>query len=198
MLLEAHLAAGIEPHGFRCNTASASTCTVTAYNVGASALWRGLVGPAIAIYASEGSPLVPADVTQTAFGDRISATVGLAVRPFAPLGWHRPDGWVSRLAYAFSVEVGPSLEYLRTSAITIAGCDIPATRVQGGASGLFGLDVPVLGDARSGWLSLRASVRVLGNDEAHLAPTANTGGCSALVVMPGVLAQALFGVGYSF
>ena len=197
-LLVAHLQAGFEPHKMSCDPQSAATCTVTAFSVGGEALWHGLVGLSLGLYASAGSPVVP--VVPPGLPDRVSTTIALGLRPLAGLGWKRGDTFVARLLAGIGIEVGPSIEYLRTSSATLPNCDIPATVTQSGLHLSASVELPLLGDARTGWLSLRLSERLLVNAPADLAPTVigSSTTCTAQVHASGTLTQTLLGLAYSF
>lgn len=203
LLLQAHLAAGLEAQPFKCSAAGA-TCRIPAFHVGGTLLWRGFLGASLGLSASEGSPLIPGLESQTAFGDRISTSIALAVRPIAPWAWRRGDGWLTRFLAGVGVEAGPSVEYLRTSSITLPGCSLPATKVQPGAHVAASLELPLLGSAASGWLALRFTARVIVSPEAKLAPIestpdAETGErCRPLVTMTTVSPQFTFGFAYTF
>ena len=203
LLLQAHLAAGLEAQPFKCN-ASAATCRIPAFHVGGTILWRGFIGASLGLSASEGSPLIPGVDSQPAFGDRISTSLALAVRPIAPWAWKRGDGWVTRFLAGVGVEAGPSIEYLRTSSITLPGCGLQATKVQPGGHFAASLELPLLGNAASGWLALRVTARVIVSPEAKLAPIEApadpmTGEkCRPLVTMTTVSPQFTFGFAYTF
>jgi len=200
-LINAHVAGGVEPNRYHCS-AGTSTCTVAAFGVGGQMLWRGFLGFGVGLYASSGSPLVAgtipqadgSTVTEPSLGDRISVAGALALRPLAPLAWSLGDSWGSRLMAGFGIEVGPSVEYTRTSSTTTPGCAIPSSNLGVGFHGLASLDVPIVGDTRSGWLAVRVAARLLAGPDAFLAPQSTA--CVAQVTEPGVSSQLLIGFGY--
>ena len=91
------------------------------------------------------------------------------------------------------------MEYLRTSSVAVPlPCTIGTSAVQPGFSGALSVEVPLLGDAKSGWLSLRVTERLIVNNEAKLAPSMNTdGSCSAAIDHGGVVGQTFFGLAFS-
>lgn len=203
LLFQAHLGAGLEVQPFNCN-AAAATCRIPAFHVGGTLLWRGFLGASLGLSASAGSPLIPGDEAQAAFGDRISTSLALAVRPIAPWAWKRGDGFVTRLLAGVGLEAGPSVEYLRTSSITLPGCSLPATKVQPGGHVAASLELPLLGNLQGGWLALRVTARVIISPEAKLAPIESTPDpdtgekCRPLVKMTTVSPQITFGLAYTF
>ena len=112
-------------------------------------MWRGTVGVATGILSSAGSRLKPAmtdmgGAAEPVAADRISVPFVLAVRPLQPLGWGRM-GWSSRLTSALELQIGPSVEHVRSAyeAKTLAalhvavGFDIPlylGSQIEGGVT----------------------------------------------------------------
>ena len=65
--------------------------------------------------ASEGTSLLPV-ANQDALSDRISLPLGLAARPFAHLASiNAQSSWLQRFVASLGVQVGLSMEHLRTS-----------------------------------------------------------------------------------
>lgn len=196
---------------FVCTTAAIATCTVAAFGVGGQLLWRGFLGPALAFYASAGSPLVPDGApaydpstvvrgsTHAGLADRLSIVPALAIRPLAWFAWDRGDRYLARLLGGLSFEVGPSIEHLRTGSKDLPGCGVPTNDTRLGFHALAALDVPLLGDSRSGWLALRLGLRVLAGANTGLAPAqgASDPACYATIIEPGSAQQFLAGFAYS-
>ena len=156
---------------------------VLTFGVGAEALWRGFVGAAVGLYAAEGSPVQVVDAPS--FGDRISTTLAVAIRPLAPLAWRHGDGFGWRLAAGLGLQAGLSIELARTSL---------DQQTSVGFHGAALLDVPIYGGATMGGLALRLSGRVLVTREARLAFDTNKG--VFLVDEPGTALQLLVGFAY--
>lgn len=193
-LIDASFGVGIEPHTrqpFECSRAqgagkdamevSAPQCNqVLTFGVGAEALWRGLVGPALGLYVAEGAPVssVPA------FADRISTVAALALRPLAPLWLSYGDRYWTRLAAGLGLQMGASIEHARvaTGSGTNVGLHLAAW-----------LDVPLWGANARGGLAVRLAARFLWSPEVRLAPQDNG---NFQVVMPGSALQLYGGLAY--
>jgi hypothetical protein len=188
VLLDAHLGVGVEPH---------YQGTPIAFGVGGEALWRGLLGVGLSLYTSEGSPILP-DHDWPKLADRISVAGALALRPLAPFGWSRGDGWLARFLGGFGVQVGPSVEYFRTASLAISGCPVDTTAVLGALHLQASLEVPLLGDASTGWVSLRVEERIVVGGDRDIAPQrVGQNGCTAAVHENAVASQVLFGLAWS-
>ena len=200
VLLSIDIGVGLEPHDngvMPGDSTSEITNSPIAFHVGGEALWLGVVGPALGLYASEGAPvLVPSNNgnPRPSLGDRVSVVGALALRPLAWLAWRRGDSWVSRLAAGLGVEVGVSEEITRTSLDT--GLSL-------GFHGMLFAEVPLYGGGSMGGLALRVSARLLVSHDQLLAcktPPPSGQSCSPQytpqIVEPGVAAQLFAGFAY--
>jgi hypothetical protein len=152
LMLQLHALIGVEPH---------DRGTPVAFGAGAELMWHATVGGFAALLASEGAPIVPPTtngVQQPAFADRISVPFGLATRPFGAFGVAR-ESWFGRLLAGFDVQLGITVEYLRTS-------DDSATTA--GLHAALALDVPVWGGPKQGGVAIRLAARFLFTPEIYL------------------------------
>ena len=136
---------GVEPHAHG---------DPTAFGAGAELLWRGRVGGFAEVLSSEGTALMAPTVNgviQPGFADRISVPFGLAVRPLAHWFVDR-SSWAARLAEGVGMQIGVTIEYLRTS-------DDSATT--GGLHLALSVDVPIYGGPKQGGVALRLYARGL-------------------------------------
>ncbi len=88
---------------------------------------------------------------QPGFADRISIPFGLSARPLAYWTVDRPGFW-SRLGAGVGVQLGVTVEHLRTS-------DDEATTA--GLHSALGIDVPLYGGPKQGGVALRLYGRLL-------------------------------------
>lgn len=146
LMLDVHALIGAEPQGGRG--------TPIAFGAGAELLWRARVGGFAELVTSEGTALIaPAinGVMQPGFADRISIPFGLEVRPLAG---HFVDraGWGARLATGIALQLGVTVEHLRTSddSATTAGLHLG-----------LAVDVPIYGGPKQGGVALRLYGRVM-------------------------------------
>ncbi|MSP63598.1 MAG: hypothetical protein EXR72_25285 [Myxococcales bacterium] len=196
-LIDTSFGFGIEPHdraptqcskrvttGGVTETVGVPQCNlVLAFGVGVEALWRGLIGVGIGLYAAEGSPVQV--VNKPSFGDRVSVPLAVAVRPFAPLSWRRGDGFAWRLLAGVGLQVGVSVEHTRTAL---------ETQTTAGFHGALLLDVPLHGGNTLSGLSLRLSARILATRDAQLVKDERTGAFA--VDQPGTAVQLMAGIAY--
>ncbi|MCU1279027.1 MAG: hypothetical protein JWM53_2573, partial [bacterium] len=108
LMLDIHALLGFEPH---------DRGSPTAFGAGAELLWRARVGGFAELLSSEGTALIAPTVNgvmQPGFADRISIPFGLAARPLAPWMVDRPSWW-ARLATGVGVQLGVTVEHVRTS-----------------------------------------------------------------------------------
>lgn len=198
-MLHAHLDAGAEPHpDFACGSGDAATCSVVAFGVGGQLLWRGTLGFGLGLYVAQGSATL-AGKDQLAIGDRISGPVSLAVRPLGARPLTHGDTFVNRLLAGISIEVGPALEYRRSSGTPLRPpCTIPGVDYTVAFHGALSVDVPLLGNTQGGWLALRLAGRVTAGPSSELAPTQSSTDpeCRAQVHIPGVATQLFAGLSY--
>jgi hypothetical protein len=158
-----HAVVGAEPH---------DRGTPVAFGCGLELLWKARLGGFAALYSSEGTPIaVPKynNVQQPFLGDRISVPFGLAARPFASFG--RPGSFLGRLLYGIDLQLGITVEYVRTSDDDAATAGLHAA---------VALELPLYGGAVEGGLAVRLGARFMFTPEIHLdsnsvlEPTATT------------------------
>jgi len=203
-LLTVDLGAGLEPH-IPSSSSGYPIGMPPAFTVGGAALWRGLVGPALALYSSEGVALT-AGFDLPGLADRVSAVFAVAVRPLAPLAWRAArsgDAYLARFLDGVGVEIGPSVEYYRSASIdptktvngmSVPACpDVPSEATHGALHVALTLEAPLGGSARTGWVAVRGTARFIVSDEARLAPTPT---CQPQVVERGAASQLLVGLAY--
>jgi hypothetical protein len=145
LMLDVHALLGVEPH---------DRGSPVAFGAGVELLWRARVGGFAELLSSEGSPIIAPSangVQQPGFADRISIPFGLATRPLAPFTVEK-SAWWARLVSGIGVQVGVSIEHLRTS-------DDNATTA--GLHAALGIDVPLYGGPKQGGVALRLYARAL-------------------------------------
>ena len=145
LALDVHALLGVEPHD-RGNP--------VAFGAGAELLWRGKVGGFAELISSNGTALIAPmlnGVQQPGFADRISIPFGLAARPLSRWFVDRRD-WGARLASGIGIQVGGTIEHLRTS-------DDATTT--GGLHVALAVDVPIWGGTKQGGVMLRLYARAL-------------------------------------
>lgn len=167
-----HVLIGVEPH---------DRGTPVAFGVGTEVLWRARIGGFVQLLSSEGSPIPAASVAgqlKPSLADRISIPFGIAGRPLATLV-PETTGWFGRLLAGVGVQLGATIEHLRTSddSATVIGLHTAITA-----------DVPVFGDAVRGGLAIRLQARLLFVEEVSLAQNAAR--------EPSATAQLLGGICY--
>jgi hypothetical protein len=151
LALDLHVLLGAEPH---------DRGSPVAFGFGGELLWRAWVGGFAELLAAEGAPVVPPAVNNSAqpsFADRISIPFGVALRPLAHL--RAPEDWWTRVLGGVGVQLGPTVEYLRTS---------DASAAVGGLHAALGVEVPLWGGARQGGLALRLYGRMVFTPEVTL------------------------------
>lgn len=144
--LDIHALIGVEPHGDRGSP--------IAFGAGAELLWRARIGGFAELLSSEGTALIAPTVGSAmlpGFADRVSVPFGLAARPLSWWTLRRSDWW-SRLGAGVGVQLGLTVEHVRTSddATTTAGLHAA-----------LGVDVPIYGGPRQGGIALRLYARLL-------------------------------------
>ncbi|HWE30018.1 MAG TPA: hypothetical protein VHB97_18530 [Polyangia bacterium] len=145
LMFDMHALMGVEPHD-RGNP--------IAFGAGAELLWRARVGGFAELISSEGTALIAPmlnGVQQPGFADRISIPFGLAARPLARWFVDR-SSWAARLASGVGLQVGVTVEHLRTS-------DDNATTA--GLHVALAVDVPIYGGPKQGGVSLRLYGRLM-------------------------------------
>lgn len=187
LLVDVAFAVGLEPQD-RGGDAPLILRSPLCFHFGGEALLRGLVGPALGVYASVGSPVAAGKdergVQQPSLADRISVVAAVAVRPLGWLAWRRDDDWASRFAAGLGLQLGVAAEVTRTSLELVAAPGLHA---------LLSLDVPIWGGGSVPGLVLRLAARLLVTKEQQLAP--DTMG-KPQVVEPGVAVQVFGGLAY--
>jgi hypothetical protein len=129
-----------------------------AFGASGELLWRCRVGLFAGLLSSKGNAIIATvqnGTVQPAPADRVSVPFGLAFRPFGHLGLRPGDGargWARRLAAGLGLELGITIEHLRTSgdSETNAGLHIG-----------IGLDVPLWGGPVEGGVALRLYGRMM-------------------------------------
>jgi hypothetical protein len=173
LMLDMHALLGVEPHGDRG--------TPIAFGAGAELLWRARVGGFAELISSEGTALIVPMVNgmqQPGFADRISIPFGLAARPLARWFVDRAS-WPARLAAGVGLQLGVTVEHLRTSddTTTTAGLHVA-----------LGIDVPIYGGPKQGGIALRLYGRLM------LTPTTYLD--NRTVFEPAATAQLFAGLAY--
>lgn len=146
LMLDMHALIGIEPQGIRG--------TPLAFGAGAELLWRARVGGFAELLSSEGTALIAPTVNgvmEPGFADRISIPFGVSARPFV---WWLVErtAWWGRLLSGVGVQVGLTVEHLRTS-------DDNATTA--GLHAALSVDVPIYGGPKQGGVALRLYGRLM-------------------------------------
>jgi hypothetical protein len=131
---------GVEPH------TQADGSPAFAFGVSGELMWRARVGGFVSLLSSEGTLVLVTQVVNNnkapSLPDRISVPFGVVARPFTALV-ERRESFLARLAAGVGVQLGLTVENLRTSddSQTVAGLhlglsvDVPlwGGPVQGGA-----------------------------------------------------------------
>jgi hypothetical protein len=134
--------------------------TPIAFGVGAEVIFKLRAGVFAALLSSEGTPILPVQQdgkTQPSLADRISVPFGIAARPLSGLGAR--DSYWHRLLAGVGVQVGATVEHLRTS---------DDNRTVGGLHLAANLDIPVWGGPAEGGVALRLYGRLLIAPEIQL------------------------------
>jgi hypothetical protein len=146
LMFDLHALLGFEPQGNRGSP--------VAFGAGAELLWRARVGGFAELISSEGTALIAptvGGVMQPGFADRISIPFGFAARPLAR--WViEQRGWAARLAAGVGVQLGVTVEHLRTS---------DDQKTTGGLHAALAVDVPLYGGPKQGGVALRLYARLL-------------------------------------
>jgi len=146
LMLDVHALLGVEPHGERG--------APIAFGAGAELLWRARIGGFAELLSSEGTALITptiGGVKTQGFADRISIPFGLAARPLARWFADRHDWW-ARLVTGIGVQVGITVEHLRTS---------DESNTTAGLHAALSLDVPIYGGPKQGGVTLRLAGRLM-------------------------------------
>jgi hypothetical protein len=145
LTIDMHALIGAEPH---------DRGTPIAFGAGVELLWRARIGGFAALLAAEGTPIITPTVNgvqQASFADRISVPFGLAARPLILLGFDR-DTWTGRLLAGIDLQLGLTVEHLRTS-------DASATTA--GLHAAVAVEVPIWGGPKQGGVALRLAARFI-------------------------------------
>ncbi len=178
LMLDVHALIGFEPH---------DRGTLVAFGAGTEILWKARLGGFAELLASEGTPVVTPTVNgvkQPSFGDRISVPFGLSSRPLAWWFVNRRD-WLARLATGVDVQLGLTVEHVRTSddSGTVAGLHAA-----------LAVDVPLYGGPKQGGVALRLYARMMATPSISLDLDATTH--QFTVYEPAVSAQFYCGLVY--
>jgi hypothetical protein len=165
-----HVLMGVEPHD-RGNPA--------AFGASVDLLYKARIGGFASLLASAGTPIVAPmvnGVQQPALGDRISVPFGVAGRPLTPFAGD-PRRWHNRLLTGVEVQLGLTIEHLRTSdeSATTAGLHLA-----------LGVDVPLYGGPVQGGVALHAALRGLFTPEIWLDNRSVFSGVASMQVFGGI------------
>ena len=152
LTIDMHALIGFEPH---------DRGTPVAFGAGLELLHRARIGGFISLLASEGAPIITPTVNgvqQPSFADRISIPFGFAARPLMLLGVDR-DSWTGRLLSGIDLQLGITIEHLRTSddSVTTAGLHAAVA-----------VEVPIWGGPKQGGVALRLAARFIVTPSATL------------------------------
>ncbi len=152
LTVDMHALIGFEPH---------DRGTPVAFGAGLELLHRARIGGFISLLASEGAPIITPTVNgvqQPSFADRISIPFGFAARPLMLLGVDR-DSWTGRLLSGIDLQLGITIEHLRTSddSVTTAGLHAAVA-----------VEVPIWGGPKQGGVALRLAARFIVTPSATL------------------------------
>ena len=129
-----------------------------AFGASAEFLYHCRVGVFAGLLSAKGNAVlaeVDNGTVLPAPGDRISIPFGLALRPLGHLGMRAGSGargWAQRLLAGLGIEVGPTVEHIRTSgdSSTVVGLHLAVTA-----------DVPLWGGPVEGGVALRLMGRFI-------------------------------------
>ena len=175
--LHLHVLLGVEP---------VDSARPVAFGTSAELLWRCRVGLFAGLLSSKGNAVrAPVENGQVlaAPGDRISLPLGLAFRPLGHLARRPGDGaigWARRLAAGIGLELGISVEHIRTSGDSSTVAALHAA---------LGLDIPLWGGPVEGGVALRLYGRLIVGPSVALE--------SGAVEMPAVGGQVYAGVAWA-
>ncbi len=132
--------------------------SAVAFGAEGELLWRNRVGIFAGLLASKGNAIIASVDNGTVLpapADRVSVPFGLAFHPLGHLGLRPGDGargWARRLAAGLGLELGVTVEHVRTSAEgeTNAGLHLA-----------IALDVPLWGGPVEGGVALRFYGRLI-------------------------------------
>jgi len=154
--LHLHVLLGLEP---------VDQARAVAFGTSAELLWRCRVGVFAGLLSSKGNAVLAAvDNGQVlpAPGDRISVPLGLAFRPLGHLGRRAGGGsrgWAERLAAGLGLELGVSVEHIRTSG---ESATVPALHAAVAA------DIPLWGGPVEGGVAIRLIGRFIASAAVSL------------------------------
>jgi hypothetical protein len=155
LTVDMHALVGFEPH-FR-----GDLLNPVAFGTGVEVLHRARIGGFVALLASEGAPIITPTVNgvqQPSFADRISIPFGFAARPLMLLGVDR-DSWTGRLLAGVDLQLGLTIEHLRTSDDSVTTAGLHAA---------IAVEVPIWGGPKQGGVALRLAARFIVTPSASL------------------------------
>lgn len=148
--LHMHVVLGVEP---------VDRARAMAFGTSAELLYHGRIGAFVALLSSKGNAVLATVDTsgnvRQAPGDRISIPFGVAFRPLGHLGMRAgagARGWAQRLAAGIGLELGPTIEHIRTSG---------SSKTVGGLHAGLAVDVPLWGGPIEGGVMLRFAARLV-------------------------------------
>lgn len=176
--LHLHVLIGVEP---------VDRARAVAFGTSAELLYHCRIGAFVGLLSSKGNAVLAtvnaAGEVRQAPGDRISVPLGLAFRPLGHLGMRAgvgARGWAQRLAAGLGLELGPTIEHIRTSG---------SSRTVPGLHAGLAVDVPLWGGPVEGGVMLRFAGRLVAAPSVTLE--------SGSVYMPGVSGQFYGGVAWA-
>lgn len=152
LTIDMHALIGFEPH---------DRGTPVAFGTGLELLHRARIGGFVALLTSEGAPVITPTVNgvqQPSFADRISIPFGFAARPLLLLGVDR-DSWTGRLLSGVDLQLGITIEYLRTNDASVTTAGLHAA---------IAVEVPIWGGPKQGGVALRLAARFIVTPSATL------------------------------
>ncbi|MEO6954774.1 MAG: hypothetical protein ABI321_23440 [Polyangia bacterium] len=130
-----------------------------AFGTSAELLYHCRIGVFAGLMSSKGNAVLatvdPSGNVRQAPGDRISIPFGLAFHPLGYMGMRAGSGargWAQRLAAGLGLELGPTIEHIRTSG---------SAKTVGGLHAGLAIDIPLWGGPVEGGVMLRVAGRLV-------------------------------------